>query len=344
MAGIAEFADLMFHRFCAAVAALFLCAAPARAEDFYRGKQIRLVVGTGAGQDYDIWARLIGRHMPRHIAGGPVFVVENMPGGGHIVATNYLFNTAPRDGAVLGMVSRNIADAAILKFPNTRFDPLRFNWIGSPEVNHRVFFASGQSGVSNAAQLFERELVVGAPGVGQAVTTAPILLRNVLGMRLKIVMGYAAPEDIVLAMRRGEAGGLVDSIGAADGKRRQWIDSGEMRALFSMEETPISWMRLPTVFDYVKTPEQRRVFEFFASNQELGRPLMAPPDVPAERVELLRRAFDATLADPAFLADARGLGFDVTPKTGEAVSALVAAAVATPKDVRDLVERAAKLE
>ena len=334
----------MFHRPLALLTALMFCAAPAFADDFYRGKQIRLVVGTGAGQDYDIWARLIGRHMQRRVPGEPVFVVENMPGGGHIVATNYLFNTAPRDGTVLGMVSRNITDAAILKFPNVRFDPLRFNWIGSPEVNHRVFFASGLSGVTDAARLFERELVVGAPGVGQAVTTAPVLLRNVLGMKLKIVMGYAAPEDVVLAMKRGEAGGIVDSIGAADGKRRQWIESGEMRALFSMEETPIAWMKMPTVFDFVKTPEQRGIFKFFASNQELGRPLMAPPGVPAERVEILRRAFDATLADPAFLDEARGLGFDVTPKTGEAVSALVAAAVATPREVRDLVEQAAKLE
>ncbi len=327
-----------------ALTASALAPAEARAEDFYRGKQIRMIVGTGAGQDYDIWARLIGRHMQRHIPGEPAFVTEDMPGGGHIVATNYLYNTAARDGTVLGMVSRNITDAAILKFPNVRFDPERFNWIGSPEINHRVFFASRASGVTDARQLLERELVVGAPGLGQAVTTAPILLRNVLGMKLKIIMGYAAPETIVLAMQRGEVGGFVDSIGAADGQRRKWIDSGDMRALFSMEETPVGWLPIPTIFELLATREQRQIFSFFASNEELGRPLMAPPGVPAERIDLLRRAFDATLADPAFLEDARGLGFETAPKTGEAVQALVAAAVATPQDIRETVAQAAKLE
>ena len=331
-------------KFVVALCAFFM-AGEARAQaDFYRGKQIRMVVGTAAGQDYDIWARLIGRHMQRHVPGNPAFLTENMPGGGHLVATNYLFNSAPRDGTALGMVSRNITDAAILKFPNVRFDPEKFNWIGSPEINHRVLLAATATGIASARDLFTRELVVGAPGIGQAVTTAPILLRNALGMKLKIVLGYSAPEAVVLAMQRGEVGGLVESIGAPDGSRRKWIDSGLMRVLFSMEPTPVEWLGAPTVFDFVQTPEQRRIFEYFASNQELGRPVMAPPGVPGERVQTLRRAFDATLRDPEFLREAKALGFEVTPRAGEAIEKLVAAAAATPKDVLDLVARAATLE
>ena len=156
-------------------------AAPAAAqgaEDFYRGKQLKLIVGTSSGQDYDLWARLIGRHITRHIPGQPSLIVENMPGAGHIVATNHLFNVAPRDGTAIGMVSRGMTDAAIMKVRNVRFEPGRFNWLGSPEVNHRVMFVSAAAGIFGVADLFARELIVGAPGGGQGVTAAPILLEE----------------------------------------------------------------------------------------------------------------------------------------------------------------------
>jgi len=327
------------------LALLLLGAATmARAEDiagFYRGKQIRLVVGTAAGQDYDIWARLIARHLGRHIAGNPGFVVENMPGGGHIIATNYLFNIAAKDGSVLGMVTRNITDDAILNVPNVRFEPQKFTWLGSPEINHRGLFVASRAGVEKAEDLFRQEVVLGATGAGQAVTTAPILLKNVLGMKLKIVLGYGAPQDVVLAIERGEVAGLVDSVGAANGARRQWIRSGLMRLLFTMEQGKLGWAEVPTVFDLVKNDEQRQIFAFLASSMELGRPLLAPPGVPAERAQALRRAFDATMRDPAFLKDADSLGFEVTPQTGEEIERRTKEAMATPREIADKAERAA---
>jgi tripartite-type tricarboxylate transporter receptor subunit TctC len=324
---------------------LLVLAQPSGAQqEFYRGKQIRAVVGTAAGQDYDLWARLIGRHITRHIRGAPTLVVENMPGAGHILATNYLYNSAPRDGTVIGMVSRNMTDAAVMGLPNVRFEPGRFNWLGSPEVSNRVLWVGAASGVTQVSDLFARELVVGAPGGAQGVTAAPILLKNLLGMKLKIVQGYRSPGDVVLAIARGEVAGIVISVGGAESTRRQWIASGEMRALFNMEPQPLPWLGAPTIFDYLKTEEQRQVLTFFANNVLLGRPLMAPPGVPAERVEILRRAFDATVADPAFLKEAAAMGFEVAPKTGEAIAALVDAALATPKDVVSKAERFAKAE
>ena len=139
------------------------------ADEFYKGKQIRFIVGTSSGQDYDSWARLIGRHLSRFLPGNPAFIVENMPGAGHILATNYLFNLAPRDGTAIGMVSRNMTEAAIMKLPNVRFDPGKFNWIGrSPELNHRVLFVNVASGFDKVSDLFERELIVGTPGGARA--------------------------------------------------------------------------------------------------------------------------------------------------------------------------------
>ena len=136
------------HRACCRATAP---AAAQTAEEFYKGKQIRFVVGTATGQDYDLWARLIGRHITRHIPGRPTLIVENMPGAGHIMATNYLFNVAPKDGTVIGMVSRNMTDAAVMKLPNVRYDPAKFNWLGSPEINHRVMFVSAASGIDERA-------------------------------------------------------------------------------------------------------------------------------------------------------------------------------------------------
>ena len=315
-------------------------AAQAPAE-FYKGKQIRLVVGTAPGQDYDLWARLIGRHITRHIPGQPSLVVENMPGAGHIVATNHLFSVAPKDGTAIGMVSRGMTDAAIMKVRNIRFEPGRFNWLGSPEVSHRVMFVSAASGIARVADLFERELIVGAPGGGQGVTAAPILLKNLLGMKLKIVTGYRSPGEVVLAVTRGEVGGLVTTVGGPVSARRQWVADGKMRVLFNMEPERVPWLDAPTVFDVTRTQEQRQVLTFFAGNTRLGRPLMAPPEVPAERVAVLRRAFDATMKDAAFLKEAETMGFEVSPQSGEAITALVAAALATPEEIIRKAERAA---
>ncbi|HEY7297748.1 MAG TPA: tripartite tricarboxylate transporter substrate-binding protein [Xanthobacteraceae bacterium] len=313
------------------------------AADFYKGKQIRWVVGTAAGQDYDLWARLMARHMVRHIPGSPTIIVENMPGAGHILATNYLFNTAAHDGTVVGMVSRNMTDAAVMGLPNVRFDPGRFNWIGSPEVSNRVLFVSPASGIGKVPDLFDHELIVGAPGGAQGVTAAPILLKHLLGMKLKIVQGYHSPNDVVLAIARGEVGGVVNSIGGPESARRQqWVASGELRPLFNMEPEPLPNLGAPTIFDFVRAPEQRQVLTFFSNNVLLGRPLMAPPGVPAERVALLRAAFDATMRDEAFRKEAAAMGFELAPKTGAEIAALVAAALATPRDIVDKAEAASR--
>jgi len=333
----------------AAAALLVLCnlvagVAAQPSADFYKGRQIRFVVGTATGQDYDLWARLIGRHITRHIPGNPTLIVENMPGAGHIIATNHLFNVAARDGTVIGMVSRNMTDAAVMGLANVRYEPGRFNWLGSPEVNHRVMFVSTSSGFDKMSDLFERELIVGAPGGVQGVTAAPLLLKNLLGMKLKIVQGYRSPGDVVLAVTRGEVGGFVNSVGGTVGARRQWVETGQMRVLFNMESKPVPWLGAPTVFDAAATQEQREVLGFFAGNTQLGRPLMAPPSVPAERVDMLRRAFDATVQDAAFLKEAEAMGFEVMSQTGEAITGLVAAALATPKDIVKKAERASQAE
>ena len=311
-------------------------------DPFYQGKQIQLIVGTAAGQDYDIWARIIARHLGDHLAGSPKIIVEDMPGAGHIIATNYLYNKAAHDGTVLGMVTRNIVESAVLQASGVRFDPTRFNWIGSPELSHRVLLASSQSGIMHPEDLFQRELVVGATGGAQGVTTAPILLKNVAGFKIKVVEGYHAPRDVVLAMQRGEVGGLVDTIGGPKDPRRNWVASGSMRILFNMEREPVPDFDAPSLFQYLKTDKQRQVFGFLASSMELGRPLFAPPGLPAKRVGELRRAFRETMADPGFRKQVEDSGFELTYRSGQDLATRVAATMETPQAVAKLAQNAAR--
>src|ERR1700730_9764335 len=198
----------------ASVACCFLAALPLHAQafmDFYKGKQIRLVVGTEAGQDYDTWARLVARHMRRYIPGNPAFVIETMPGAGSLIAANHLYNKAAQDGTTLGMVSRNIPNYALMRQPNANYDPLKFNWIGSPEITHRGCYARSDSGIKSPEDLLVRELVVGGDGAGTALTETPLLLKNLLGMKFKLIDGYKGATAVVLAMERGEVEGLCQT-------------------------------------------------------------------------------------------------------------------------------------
>jgi tripartite-type tricarboxylate transporter receptor subunit TctC len=303
------------------------------AEEFYRGKQLRFVVGSTPGGDYDLWARLLARHIGKHIPGNPNAIVENMPGAGTLVATNHLYNAAPRDGTVLGMISRSMPSAGVMQVKNVRFDPVKFNWIGSPEVNHLVLFINNSSKIKTLPDLFTHPLIVGATGRAQGITVGPALLKNLVGMKFKIVTGYRSPGDMALAAGRGEVEAFANTIGGAAGARRPWVESGQMRALFNFEPEPVAGLGVPTVFDVLKSEEQRKVLTFFSGNVLLGRPILVPPGVPADRVALLRRAFAQAMKDPALLKEADAMSFEIAFQDGAKIASLVASIAATPPDV-----------
>src|ERR1700739_2957606 len=252
----------------ALIACCFLTATPLQAQsvaDFYKGKQIRMVVGTEAGQDYDTWARLIARHMRQYVPGNPNLVIENMPGAGSLIAANHLYNKAAQDGTTLGMVSRNIPNYALMHQPNASYDPLKFNWIGSPEMTHRGCYARSDTGIKSPADLFTRELVVGGDGAGTALTETPALLRNLLGMKFKVIDGYKGATSVILAMERGELEGICQTTSAFSGSAQRVLDDGTFRILFTTEPEPVPELKVPTVFAYAKTQEQRQILEVHAS-------------------------------------------------------------------------------
>ena len=302
-------------------------------EDFYRGKQVRVIVSFDAGTDYDQWARLIARHLGRHLDGHPSFVVQNMGAAGGILATNHLFNVAPPDGTVIGMIGRNLPYFALVQEANARYDPVRFNWIGSPELTNRVCTAYERSAVRKAEDLFERELLTGGAGAASAVSTTPVLLSKLLGMKFKLIEGYPAPGQVLLAMERGEVEGLCQTVTAIRGVRPGWIESGKLKVLFNMERTPLPNSNAPSIFSFAKTEEQRRIIGLYASSIELGRPIVAPPGVPTDRVAALRRAFVATMNDPALREEAEKQKLEINMVPGEQVSTLVNDLMATSPEI-----------
>lgn len=316
--------------------ALALAGEAARAEpveEFYRGKQIKVIVSFDTGTDYDQWTRLIVRHLGDHLAGHPTFVVQNMGAAGGILATNNLFNVAPADGTVIGMIGRNLPYFALVQERNARYDPVKFNWIGSPELTNRVCTAYQTSAVRKAEDLFERELVVGGSGAASAVSTTPVLLSRLLGMKFRLVEGYPSPGQVLMAMERGEVEGLCQTLPGILNGRPGWVEQGKIRILFNMERTPVQGLGAPSIFSFIKTEEQRRIIALYSSSIELGRPIVAPPGVPADRVAALRRAFEATMADPALVAEAHSQKLEVNMVTGEHLATLVGELMATPPSI-----------
>jgi tripartite-type tricarboxylate transporter receptor subunit TctC len=322
---------------CALASVLMLSALsmPAEAQsvaDFYRGKQIRVIVGTAPG-DYDAWVRLVSRHMRTYVPGNPTFVVENMPGAGSLIAANHLYNKAAQDGTVMGSVSRNIPNFAFTKKPNVYFDPLKFHWIGSPEMTNRGCFARADSGVKAAEDLLERELLVGTDGAGTSLSEMPTLLKNLLGMKFKTIDGYQGSNGVVLAIARNEVAGICQTVTAFAQSAQNMLDDGTVRVLFTTERERVPRLKVPTIFEFAKTDEQRQILEFHASSLETGRPWLAPPGVPPDRVNALRRAFDATMKDQAFLDEAKQRKFEVDPRTGEQIEAVLRSIASLPEEL-----------
>lgn len=309
-------------------------------EEFYRGKRATLTVGSAAGGDYDAWSRLITRHITSHIPGQPSFVVQNMPGAGGIVAGNHLYNVARRDGTTLGMISRNATYKYLIKEAGVRYDPAKFNWIGSPELTTRVCVVSGVAPVQRAEELFEKEVLMGGAGVGTAVSTIPPLLNRLLGMKMKLIEGYGSSTAVKLAMDRGEVQGICQSLSVFQRHHAEDLRTGKLRVLFNMERNPVPDLGAPSIFHFVKTEEQRQTLALLSSGVELGRPIFTPPEVPADRVAALRTAFVATLKDPEFTREAVAQGLEVAIVTGQQVESMVLDLMKTSPEV---LESAGKL-
>jgi tripartite-type tricarboxylate transporter receptor subunit TctC len=306
---------------CGAIAGTTLCGAPALAQsaaDFFKGKTVTILIGTSPGNDYDFRARLLARHMGRHIPGEPALVPRNMPGGGGVVATNYVAGVAPRDGTTLYMIMANMMTAQAMGGQGVQFDTRQFRWIGNTTSTPNVVNSWHTTGITRIEQTKTQELVVGAP-VGTAGVLYATAINKVYGAKLKIVTGYPGGGEVNIAMERGEVNGRGSNSWAAwKSTKPEWIRDKKLNILVQVGLTRHPELPdVPTLVELAGSDIDREVMRFISAETAIARALVAPPEVPADRIEALRRAFDAAIKDPELIADAAKSQMDLSPMRGE---------------------------
>lgn len=313
-------------------------AAPARAqsvEEFYSDRVLELYIGFSVGGGYDAYGRLLARHIGKFLPGNPTVVVVNMDGAGSLKLANWLYNAAPRDGSVIGTVNRGVPfERLVGNREMARFDATKFTWLGSANDEVTVCVAWERTGITSFDELYERELIVA--GTGQAGDDPLVrLIVGVLGARLRLVTGYAGANEANFAMERGEVDGRCAwSWSSVKSTRQHWLDNGNIEVLLQLgfrkhDDLP----DVPLILDLARSEEELQIMRLALVRGVLGRPFLAPPDIPADRAAALRKAFAAAVADEEFLSEAARLRLEIIPISGEEISRLVAEAYATSEEV-----------
>jgi tripartite-type tricarboxylate transporter receptor subunit TctC len=319
----------------------FVCvlASGASAQDkavaeFYAKRTVTIAVGFSAGGNYDLYARLVSRHIGRHIPGNPNVIVQNMPGAGSRRLANTLANVGPHDGSMIGLPNQGIAMDQALGTEGVKFDTRKFNWIGSPIEDNNVFWGWHANPVKTIEQAQQQEFVVGATGPGSPTTYYPRIMNDLLGTKFKVVSGYPGSNELDFAIEKEEVGGRVVSWTGLK-VTGDWVATG--KAVVMLQFGLRKSAELPNVRmlqDLARNPKHREIFEFLCLVPAMGRPFFMPAGVPAERVAAVRAAFAATMKDPAFLDEARRARLDVVPLTGDEIANIVARTFGAPDDVR----------
>ncbi len=329
--------------FLVVLASLSTPAAADPVADFYKGKQIKMIIRSGVGGGYDLYARVLGAHIGKHIPGNPTVLPINMPGGGGIKAANYVAVVAPKDGTILTMVSQGLAVDQALGINNGLEADLRdFNWVGNMSSHNQVTVAWHTSKIKTFADAQKQEMVMGCTGAGSISTQVPAIYNNVLGAKMKLVVGYPDGTDVNLAMERGEVEGRATN---------PWVSYKATTPHLVAEKKIIPIMQVgmqkeadlpnvPLLRDLARNPEEKQILDFISRSVSIGRPIATTPGVPADRVAALRKAFDATLADPAFLADVEKQRMEIRGMSGEELAQLVKDIISTPAGIRDKVKSA----
>jgi tripartite-type tricarboxylate transporter receptor subunit TctC len=324
------------RRLMLASALLVVAGLPANAaDDFYKGKTIKLVVGSAPGAGYDAYGRLIARHIPKYLPGQPNVVVTYMPGADGIIAGNYMFNLAERDGTVFGTFNRYIVTKPLLGNANAKFKASQFNWIGTTtSYADDSYVLIVRSGVPHRTIDDLRNPALELH-IGSIDTDVPAILKDALGLSYKVAYGYKGKDELDLAMERGEADGQTLGWSSVHSRHDHWLKDNMIRPLiqFGRIDRLPALANVPTARELTKTPEDRALIEFAELPLLMARPFAAPPGVPADRVALLRKAFIQAVHDPDYIAEASRQKLEMTPKDGEAVQALVASLDKAPPAV-----------
>ena len=326
-----------FHFRSGWMAALGLLAGVATAQadavaDFYRGKTVNVLIGVGAGGEYDIQARLVARHIGKHIPGNPTLVAQNMTGAGGLKMTNYLYNVAPRDGTFIGMIANAFPALQAVGVAGVQFDAGKMNWLGTIAPVVETMAVWHTTAIKSIDDLRKRETVAGASARGAITYFYPAMMNELLGTKFKIVTGYPGGNAINLAMERGEVEARNNTWSSWKATKAGWLKDKKITVIVQAGPRAPD-LDVPSVEDLAHSPQERQLIELVVSGTQFGRPLATNAGVPTERVAALRAAYAATMKDPEFLAEAAKLNFEVNPVLGERMQQVVAKVLATPKPI-----------
>jgi tripartite-type tricarboxylate transporter receptor subunit TctC len=330
---------------CVACWVLGAGAAPAAAQsaaDFYKGRSVSIVVGHEVGSGYDVYARVLARHLNRHIPGSPNIVVQNMVGAAGMIASNWLYNIAPKDGTVMATFSASPIAEPILGNPAARFEPAKFTWVGNMDESVGTCGISKASGIQKFDDLLSRETIFGATAQTGTFGKFALAVKNLLGAKYRIVSGYKGSADVKIALNRGEVHGICGlPLSTITSHWRDEYESGNFRPIIQLSGAKHPDLKsVPHVNDYAKGPEDLQVFGLIFGMQALGRFYVAPPAIPTDRRDALRAALAATMRDPQFRADAAKTQIDINPSSGGEIEAFIARVSASAPAVIDRAKRA----
>jgi tripartite-type tricarboxylate transporter receptor subunit TctC len=324
-------------------AAVFMTGAAAAQGVSYEGKTLRMIIPSGAGGGYDAYARALAAHIADHLPGKPAVVNQNMPGASGMIAINWsASDNAPRDGSVLIATYNSLLIEPLFNNPQAKYDPRKFEWIGSIGKQQQICLTWHTSPIKSIEQAKEREVVVSATGATGNTATIPKMLNLLLGTKFKVVTGYTTTESR-LAVERGEAEGACGhSYSTLKASNPDWIINKRINVLMQTGATVQRGLEdVPLLINLVSDPDDKKMLGLLAYPEEMGRPFLMPPGTPRPYVEAMRKAFDETLKDPAFLADAKKARLEVDPVAGAEMEKMIKAAFETPKA---LVERASQFK
>ncbi len=330
---------MKFRSACTAIFAVIMVSNVATAdpiEDFYKGKDIAFIVGFDVGGGYDHYARALARGIGGHIPGAPNVIVQNMPGAGGIRAANHIYNVAPKDGTVLGMIDQSLPTQQLLEPEGIKSDVRKFNWIGRIASNAAILYAWHTAPVKRIQDAFEKELILSSSGQSSRMLSA--LMKNQLGLNLKIITGYKGTSEARIAMQREEIHALTQPWSALRAENAQFLAENKLRLLLQMgEERHADLPDVPALVDLARNDGERKLLAMMVSGARIGRSVVSPPDQPAARVAALRAAFQKTVVAPAYIADMKRAGLELDPLSGEELQKIIEVIASLPPD---LVERA----
>jgi tripartite-type tricarboxylate transporter receptor subunit TctC len=335
------------------IGALCLCHDGAAAQDsvaqFYKGKTVTIIVASSAGGGYDLYARMLARHMGKYIPGNPTFMVTNMPGAASNVAAAHIYNIAPKDGTVIGAIFMGaVVEPLFGQKTRTTHDTSKFNYVGNANKDVYVCLIRSEAPVKNFAEVFDKEIVMGGTAEGASTRDFAVLLKNVLGAKFKIVSGYPGSREVNLAIERGEVhGGCGQSWSSVVANHRTQFSEGRLKAFVQEDVTgypELNSQGIPRSIEFAKTEEQRQILDLVYSQTVFGRPYVVAPEVPKERVDALRKAFMAAIRDPDMVAEAKRIDLDIDAISGEELQTMIGRIYATPKDILEKAKQALTLK